>query len=193
MKIIGITGGIGNGKGSVSNILAQLGAKVIDADVISKDIIYKYSPAFVEIIEYFGNDILDEKGEVNRKKLGEVVFGNFEKLEELTKITHKYIIKDIVKRIELEKSCLSSQLIVLEASIPVEHGFKDLVDEVWVVVSNLEVRIKRVMHRNGYTRNQVLERINSQMSDDEYSAIADKLIKNSGTIMDLKNEINKLI
>lgn len=193
MKVIGITGGIGSGKSTVAHILAELGARVIDADIISKDIMYKDSKALQEITECFGNEILNEAEELDRKKLGDIVFGDAEKLEELTVITHKYIIEEIIERVEREKNKTGSNVVILEASIPVEHGFKDIVDEIWVVISDIEDRIKRVMNRNGYNYAQVLERINSQISDEEYIKIADKVIKNSGNIVELKNEINKLL
>lgn len=193
MKVIGITGGIGSGKSTVAHILAELGARVIDADIISKDIMYKDSKALQEIIEHFGNGILNEVGELDRKKLGSIVFGDVEKLEKLTVITHKYIIEEIIQRVEREKNKAGSKVIVLEASIPIEHGFQDIVDEIWVVISDIEDRIKRVMKRNGYNYAQVLERINSQIRDEDYIKIADKVIKNSGNITELKNEINKLL
>jgi dephospho-CoA kinase len=193
MKVIGITGGIGSGKSTVARILGELGARVIDADIISKDIMYKGSKALQEITECFGNEILNEAEELDRKKLGDLVFGDAEKLEKLTVITHKYIIEEIIERVEREKSKAGTEMIILEASIPVEHGFKDIADEIWVVISDIEDRIKRVMNRNGYNYAQVSERINSQMSDEEYIKIADKVIKNSGKIDELKNEINKLL
>jgi dephospho-CoA kinase len=193
MKVIGITGGIGSGKSTVAHILAELGARVIDADIISKDIMVKGSEALKEITECFGNEILTEAEELDRKKLGDIVFGDAEKLEKLTVITHKYIIEEIIERVEREKNKSGSNLIILEASIPIEHGFKDIVDEIWVVISDIEHRIKRVMNRNGYSYAQVLERIKSQISDEEYIKIGHKVIKNSGNLAELKNEINKLL
>lgn len=193
MKVIGVTGGIGSGKSTVTNILGEFGAKVINADNISRDIIYKGSKAYCEIVAYFGEIVLNEEGELDRKKLGEIVFSDSEKLEKLTDITHKYIIMEIIERIEHERACSNINFIVLEVAIPVEHGFKDLVDEVWVVISELEERIKRVMIRNGYTYDQVIKRINSQMSEDEYIKISDKVIKNSGSIHELKETLRNLV
>ena len=145
MKVIGVTGGIGSGKSTVAHILHGLGAKVIDADVISKDIVDKDTVVLQEIIQVFGKGILNDAYELDRKKLGDIVFKNALKLMELEQITHKYIVREIIKRIDFEKQKNSSNIIVLEASIPVDHGFKDVVDEIWVVEAKMEERIKRVM------------------------------------------------
>jgi dephospho-CoA kinase len=193
MKIIGVTGGIGSGKSTVAQILKEMGAKVIDADIISKEIIYKDKRVLPEIVEYFGKGVLTDTNELDRKKLGDIVFGNTKKLKDLELITHKYIISELIEQIDIEKQKDNTKIIVLEASIPVKHGFEDLVEEIWVVIAKPEDRIKRVMLRNAVSSEEVFKRINSQINENEYLKIADKVIENYGTKLDLKSKINCLI
>lgn len=192
MRIIGITGGIGSGKSTVSQILRDLGAKIIDADKIAKEIVFKGGVVLKELIEFFGSQILDESGGLDRKKLGEIVFNNPEKLEVLNKITHKYIVERIFKDLEKAKKEGKWDIVVVDAPLPVKHGFMDAVDEVWVVTADKETRIKRIMERNGLTYEEALSRISSQLKDSEYLEIADVVIPNDGSIEDLEKSVVKL-
>jgi len=192
LRIIGITGGIGSGKSTVSQILRDLGAKIIDADKIAKEIVFKGGVVLKELIEFFGSQILDESGGLDRKKLGEIVFNNPEKLEVLNKITHKYIVERIFKDLEKDKKEGKWDIVVVDAPLPVKHGFMDAVDEVWVVTADKETRIKRIMERNGLTYEEALSRISSQLKDSEYLEIADVVIPNDGSIEDLEKSVVKL-
>ncbi|GAE89083.1 dephospho-CoA kinase [Acetivibrio straminisolvens] len=183
MRTIGVTGGIGSGKSTVSKILGELGAQIIDADVIAKDITRKDRKAYREIVEYFGSQILLPDGEIDRKKLAAEVFNNKDKLEVLNSITHRHVAEIIIEKHEILKGLGKS--IVIDAPIPIKHGFLDIADEVWVVVADMENRIKRVMERSGLTYEQVLERINAQLSDEYYCSLADVIIKNDGTYEEL--------
>lgn len=190
--IIGVTGGIGSGKSTVSKILRDLGVKVIDADKISREVVNKGSKAYNEIVISFGPDVLDENDDINRKKLAEIVFNNEEGLKKLENITHKYIIEEIYKKISEIKSEGSSDIIVLDVPIPVKHGFLDLVDRVWVVTANKELRIERIMARSGDTYEEVLARIDSQLKDEEYLKIADDVLINDNGIEELEKNVAKL-
>jgi dephospho-CoA kinase len=193
LRIVGVTGGIGSGKSTVSSILAGLGAKVIDADVISKEIFDKGEKAYKELVDYFGTDILDENEEVDRKRLGGVVFGNSGKLKDLVNITHKYIIERIIEGVNEEKAKKKADLLVIDAAIPVEHGFIDVADEVWVVLADRDIRVKRIINRNGYSYSDASDRINSQSRDEEYIKIADRVLYNNGSLEELRKEIMKMI
>ncbi|ABN52119.1 MAG TPA: dephospho-CoA kinase [Hungateiclostridium thermocellum] len=184
MRTIGVTGGIGSGKSTVSKILADLGAQIIDADVIARDVILKGHEAYQEIVDYFGSQILLPDGEIDRKKLAGEVFNNKDKLEILNGITHKHVAQIIIERHEILKK--TGKTIVIDAPIPIKHGFLDIVDEVWVVVADRETRIKRVMKRSGFSYEQVLERINAQLSDEYYCSLADVIIENGGTCEELR-------
>lgn len=191
LRVIGVTGGIGSGKSTVSKILFELGAQVIDADVIARDIIRKGQRAYNDIIDYFGAGILDKNKEIDRKKLAAEVFNNKEKIEALNSITHKSVARVIIEKLEDFKK--KYETIVIDAPIPIEHGFLDIANEVWVVVSDREKRIERVMKRSGLTYDEVVERINAQLSDDHYSGLADLIIRNDGTYEELEKNIKRTL
>lgn len=188
MRIIGVTGGIGSGKSTVSKILASLGAQVIDADVLARQIVQKGQKALEEIVNYFGEVVLDSEGNLDRKKLSGIVFKDKKKLEALNSITHKYIAGKIIEEI---KKIKEDETVVVDAPIPIEHGFIDVVDEIWTVIADKEVRIKRVMERSGLTYNEVEDRINSQLSDEFYLSISDRVIVNNGSIEELRLQVEK--
>jgi dephospho-CoA kinase len=192
MKIIGVTGGIGSGKSTVSRTLRDLGAAVVDADVLARSVTTGGSEAVNELVKYFGNDIIKESGELDREKLASIVFADKVKLHALNSITHKHVIKRIRETIELLKNSAKWDFIVIDAPIPVEKGFLDIADEVWVVMADRETRIKRVMDRSGFTYEAVTDRINAQMSDEEYLRIADEVIYNNGTVEELEQTVVKL-
>lgn len=192
MKIIGITGGIGSGKSTVSRILRDLGAAVIDADALAKNVTSGGSEALKELAEYFGDEIIDETGELDRKKLASIAFSDPVKLHALNSITHKYITERIAGAVETLRNAGKRDFIVIDAPIPVEKGFLDLADEVWVVTADRETRIKRVMERSELTYEEVISRINSQMRDDEYLRIADEVLNNDGTVEELEQVVVKL-
>lgn len=186
MRIIGVTGGIGSGKSTVSKILASFGAQIIDADILARQIVEKGQKALEEIVSYFGETILDCEGNLDRKKLSGIVFKDKQKLEALNRITHKHVAERIIENI---KKLKENEVAVVDAPIPIEHGFIDVVDEIWVVIADKEVRIKRVMDRSGLTYNEVEDRINSQLSDEYYKSISDKIIVNNGSIEELRRQV----
>lgn len=191
MKIIGITGGIGSGKSTVANILQNFGAKVIDADRISREVTEKGQPALKETVDYFGEEVLNKDGDLDRKKLGEIVFKDDEKLKILNDITHKYIIERIRQHLDKFKA-ENVRVVVLDVPLPVKHGFLDIVDEVWVVVAKKETRVKRIIERNGFSYKEAISRINAQQSDEDYLKIADEVIQNDGTTEDLVKYVTML-
>ena len=192
MRIIGVTGAVGSGKSIVSKILNDLGAVIIDADIISRTVTAKGSEALNELVSYFGENILLQSGELNRKKLAGIAFNDKVKLHALNAITHKYIVRKIKSAIENIKASGKSEVIVVDAPIPLEHGFIDLVDEVWVVTADRDKRIDRIVDRNGYSLEEAEVRLNSQMKDEEYQKLADEILENNGAIEELEKAVVKL-
>lgn len=188
MRIIGVTGGIGSGKSTVSMILAALGAHIIDADKLAKEIVEKGQQALTEIVSAFGTVVLDEEGNLDRKKLSHIVFKDKQKLELLNGITHNHVAQRIIEKLDSIGECCT---VVIDAPIPIEHGFLDVVHEVWAVVADREVRIKRVMDRSGLTYNEVEDRINLQLSDELYRNISDIVIVNNGSMEELREQVEK--
>lgn len=189
MKTIGVTGKIGSGKSTVSKILADMGAAVIDADAIYRSITKKGHEVYDELVDSFGDEILDDNGEIDRKKLAAIAFQDEEELKKLNDITHKHIVRVIIDKLNEYKN--KEKVVVIDAAIPIEHGFLDVADQVWVVLADKETRINRVMKRSGLTYEQVLERMNSQPGDDYYCGIADVIIQNDGSFEDLKAEVEE--
>jgi dephospho-CoA kinase len=192
LKIIGVTGGIGSGKSTVSRILEDLGAVILDADKISQEVMLPEGEAFEEVINYFGKEYLDENNQLDRKKLAQLVFNNPNKLEILNKISHKHIVNRILQGIEQKTIEGYGGVIVIDAPIPLEHGFLDIVDEVWVVDADKDIRVNRVIKRSNMTYEEALKRVNSQLKQSDYLAIADEVIDNNGSIEDLEQNVVKL-
>ncbi len=188
MRIIGVTGGIGSGKSTVSRMLAAIGAHIIDADRLAKETVEKGQKALAEIVAAFGTSVLDAEGNLDRKKLSQIVFKDKQKLELLNGITHNHVAQKIVEKLD---SLDESETAIVDAPIPIEHGFLDVVHEVWAVIADRDVRIKRVMERSGLTYNEVEDRINFQLSDEFYRNISNIVIVNNGPIEELREQVEK--
>ncbi len=186
--ILGITGGIGSGKSTVSGILKEKGAVIIDADLISKEVVEPGQKALEELTEAFGTDILDAGGKLNRKKLAGIVFNDSEKLQRLNSILHKYVTERIKNNVE-EQLLKKTNIIVIDAPIPVKSGFIDLCQQVWTISADREVRIRRIMERNGMSYEEAVSRINSQLDEQEYIRLADTVINNNFDYSQLKREV----
>lgn len=192
MLTIGITGGIGSGKSTAVRILEEYGARTIFADEIAKAVMEPGMPAYERIVEHFSAEILDNAGRIDSKKLGDIVFHNEQELLILNEISHGSVadkIKDILDGFRREKV----KLAVVEAIVPIEHGFLDAVDTVWVVLATEQVRAKRIMKRNNFSREEALARIRAQMPDEKYKSIAEQIIYNDGNIDELKTKIRGLL
>ncbi len=192
MKVIGLTGGSGTGKSFVSEYLVQKGMYIIDADKIAHSILEKGQLAYYEVIEIFGNTILDENKNIIRKKIGDIVFNNKELLKKHTKCTHKHIVVEIKKLIK-ENINRDFKAIIIDAPLLVEAGLHKEVDEIWAVYADTSIKIERIMKRDNITFEQAQSRINSQMSWQELKKYANVIIPNNGSIEELKKEIDDIL
>jgi len=192
MKIIGLTGGIATGKSQVSSMLSELGAIIIDADIVAREVVQKGLPAWQQIKDEFGQEYLLSNGELNRKKLGKLVFTNPDALAKLNSITHPAIKGRIEDRINNLKAQDFKGVVVVDAALLLETGWETMVDQVWVVDAPMEKRIERLMIRDNFTRDQALSRINSQMSQQERIAKADKIIYNNSDIDSLREQVQRI-
>ena len=192
MILAGLTGGIASGKNSVARIMSDLGAKIIDADIISRELVEPNLPAWNDIVSEFGEEILDSKGNIDRTALGNIVFGDKERREALNKILHPKIIDEEYRRIdEIKKSCPDS-IIIVNAALLIESGNYEKVDKVIVVTSSTSLAIKRTMARDGLTKDEVALRMKSQSSDEEKLKHADYVIDNNGTFEELQDKVVSL-
>lgn len=193
MKVIGLTGGTGSGKSVVSKTLAAAGAVIVDADKIAHDIILKGEPAYHEIIAYYGTGILDIEGNIIRKKLGEIVFHDSEKLAFLNQCTHKYIVAEVNRQIAAAKAENAARAVILDAPLLLEAKLETVCDLVWVVYADPEVRAKRVMDRDSITYDLAKARIANQKSWEEYKQAADVVIDNSKDLPFLEAQLEEML
>ena len=149
MKTIGLTGGIGSGKSVVSQILAELGAFIIDADKVGHEIYLPGKEAWHKVVEAFGHDILAADQTIDRKKLGAIVFANGEARKRLNRIVHPLMYQDIDRRVKTKRQEGFTRPIVVEAAILIEANWVSLVDQVWVVIANKQAVIERVELQRG--------------------------------------------
>ena len=179
-KILGLTGGIASGKTTVSNYFKKLKVDVVDADEIAHKIMRAGQPVVGEIAAYFGEEVLLENGEINRERLGKIVFESDEKREKLNQIVQKKIRKKIK---EERDKLLDKKLIVLDIPLLYEQSYEELVDQVMVVSVKETIQKKRLMDRNSQlTEEDALNRIASQMPLEEKVRKADVIIDNNGSI-----------
>lgn len=177
--IIGLTGNTGSGKTLTSQYLSQKGALVLDCDKINHHILLNNENAKKEITDFFGTVILDENNNINRKILGSIVFSSDEKLKVLTEITHRYVVEEVKRKIQENEGKFN--LIVIDAPLLIEAGLHHICDKVWVVESDKEIKIKRIMQRDSLTYGEAFKRLSKQMDIEELEKYAHVLIKNDGS------------
>ncbi len=178
MKIIGITGGTGAGKSILAQALADCGATVVDADKISKQVSAANGAAFDEIVEKFGEEILTQQGEIDRKALGKVVFSNPQKLELLEQITHKHIFEEMQKQIN---QC-QTDVAVLDVPLLFNSDFPFECDVTVAVIADPEMRLRRIVARDNVSEDMARTRMKNQLSNDDYRRLADICFENNGNI-----------
>ena len=189
MFVIGLTGGIATGKTLVSETLRNLGATIINADLVGHEAYLPHTETWQAVVDAFGSDILDEDGQIVRPKLGAIVFSDPSKLEQLNSIVHPRIyamISDRIEGLKLE----GVDTVVVEAALLIEAGWTPLVDEIWVLTSPIEQVYSRLTGR-GMTRDQAQARVESQMPQDERVTHADLVIANNGGEAELKSVVRE--
>jgi dephospho-CoA kinase len=191
MIVIGLTGGIGTGKSEVARILQDLGAVIINADQVGHKAYIPHSEIWQEVVKAFGEDILQPSGEIDRKKLGGIVFSDPEHLARLNRIMHPRMAKMVAERIKLLAE-QGKSVVVVEAAILFEAGWDSLVDEVWSTDSPEELVIGRLQARNGLSEEEARRRIGAQMSASERRRRSNVVIDNSGDLADLGRAIQSL-
>ncbi|MDD3766810.1 MAG: dephospho-CoA kinase [Eubacteriales bacterium] len=174
--VIGVTGGSGSGKSFFCKEAKKLGFHIIDADGIGHKVLLRGNPAYDEVVGFFGKEILSENGEINRKRLGEIVFSSKDKLQKLNSITHFRISEKIDEIIQENKD----KNILIDAALLFESGMDAKCDKVIAILAPKDVRIKRIMERDGLIYEKALKRINSQSSDEFYRLRADFVLQNDG-------------
>lgn len=176
--VIGITGNIACGKSLVTRTLGEMGAETIDADHVVREVSAPGAPAYHRIIEEFGTALVLPGGAIDRRRLGEIVFSDPKALARLEAIVHPPVVDTIRQRLRESQS----PVIVVDAIKLLESRLAAECDEIWVVTCKPEQQVQRLMARNGYSREQALQRIAVQPPQAQKVAMADRVIDNSGTI-----------
>ncbi len=191
MKVIGLTGGIGSGKSTVSQFLAELGAVILDADRVGHEALKPDTEVWREVVAAFGRQVLTPGGNIDRAKLGEIVFGKPESLSRLNQIMHPRMFDMVKAQLEGYRQ-QGAEVVVLEAPLLIEAGWTSLVDEVWVTVASEATVLRRLKERIGLSQAESLARIRSQLSSEERTKHADVIINNDGDLDELRVKINEL-
>jgi dephospho-CoA kinase len=186
--LIGITGGIGSGKSAVTQDLRSRGEYVICADETAREVVLPGQSGNLALRAEYGDAYFDAGGMLNRKKLASHVFGYPERVERLNSLLHPVITG---RMFELAND--HEGRVFLDAALLIQSGMHDRVDFVWLVVADIETRVRRVMLRDSISRDEVLKRINSQMSDDDIRQYADEVIENDGSLEELHKRISAVI
>jgi dephospho-CoA kinase len=190
MLVIGLTGNFGTGKTTVSQILAELGATVIDADKLGHELQQPNTRTYDEIVAVFGKSILNHNGEIDRKKLGKLVFADTAALGRLNQITHPRIYEIVTGKIE-EYRQAGARVVVLEAALLIEAGWKPLLDQIWVTIAPEDTVAKRLKKARGLSKKQVLARLKTQMPLEEKAKQADVVINTDCAIDQLRARVTE--
>jgi len=190
--VIGVTGGIASGKSTISNMIKSLGFVVIDADMAAREVVMPGEIAYQKIVEAFGKEILLDNGEIDRTKLGSIVFHQEEKRLLLNGIVHPAVRKRMLadKDAAIEKG---EKTVFMDIPLLFESKLTYMVDHTILVYVDEDVQLKRLMERNQLTKEEALARIQSQMPLKEKKALADAVINNNGTIEDSREQLLQIL
>ena len=190
MRVLGLTGGIGSGKSSVTQMFKQLGAEVIDADQFARDVVEPGQPALAEIVSTFGRDILLSDGRLDREKLGRIIFADAAARSRLNAITHPRIRERMEAEVEQRRG--RPGLLLLDIPLLYENSRTSLVEKVIVVWVDLATQLRRLTGRNRLSIEQARQRIASQMPLDEKKARADLVIDNTGSLEYTRRQVERI-
>ncbi len=190
MLLVGLTGGIGSGKSTVADLLAERGAVVIDADDLARRAVAPGTAGFDRVVETFGRDILGPDGGIDRATLANIVFADPSRLRELEAIIHPEVARLLVESLEPYRD--TDDVIVYAVPLLAERGMAEGFDVVVVVVADVDRRIERLMRDRGMTAEEVRARVAAQLTDEERARVADVLLDNDGEPERLIPQVNRL-
>ncbi|MGM0548165.1 MAG: dephospho-CoA kinase [Bacillota bacterium] len=186
--IIGLTGGIATGKSTAALYLEKKGAKIIDADQISHQLSQRGKKGWQLIVDEFGEKVLTEKKELDREKLGQIIFSDSAKRKKLESLLHPLIIYKMKEK--AHQYLANDELVIFMAPLLFETGLDYFCDQIWLISSSQKEQIKRLKKRNGLNQKEALKRIKSQMSLEEKKQKADIIIENNSSIKSLKSKLD---
>ena len=191
MLVLGLTGNIGCGKSSVSTIFMENNIKVVDADIVARQI-FDDKNLLKEVFSTFGKSIRNQDGSLNRRALGNIVFNDDEKLILLNNLTHPKIKQKILSKVEEYKN-QGEKIVVIDAALLIEDDYIPYIQKLILITCRKEIQINRIIARDNCTKEEAISRINSQMSQEEKVKFADYIIDNSNSFEELQKKVLELI
>lgn len=188
--ILGLTGGIGTGKSTVANMLKEKGIPVVDTDLISREVI-EYPEIIEKIKLEISNEVFDFNNKLDRKKISEIVFENQEKLKKLNEIMHPEILKKMWDEVEELKK--NYKIIVVDVPLLFEINMEKEVDKILLIYASKEIQLKRIMERDGRTREEAVKIISSQMPLYKKREKSDYIIQNNDSLEKLEKNLDKIV
>jgi dephospho-CoA kinase len=192
MFVVGLTGGIASGKSVVSEILRKLGAQVIDADEISREVMVPHTKCWKEVVTSYGSEILREDLTIDREKLANSVFNNTEQLDKLNRIVHPEIMKRIDERLREIRLKYPQAIVIVDAALLVETGAYKSYDKLILVYVSEEMQLKRLINRDGMSQEEAKNRIILQLPLSEKVKVADYIIENEGSLVRTRENAEKV-
>jgi dephospho-CoA kinase len=190
--VVGLTGGIASGKSTVSNMLKEMNMTVIDADVESRLAVQNGEPAYKQIVESFGHDIVLPDGEIDRQKLGSIIFHDEQKRKLLNSIVHPEVRRRMNEKKDLAIK-KKEKIVILDIPLLFESNLINMVDQTLLVYVDQNIQFTRLMERNQLSKEEAEARIQSQMPLAEKMELADKIIQNNGSLTETKKQLNKIL
>lgn len=190
-KIIGITGGIASGKSTVVAEIRKHGYQVIDADRVVHELQAKGGKLYQALCNWLGTDILQENGELDRKKLGQLIFSSKDMLEKSSRLQNGIIREELARR--RDELAKTQKVFFMDIPLLIEHDYMEWFDDIWLVHLDEKTQLERLVMRNHFSKEEAKKRMASQMSTEAKKPYADKLLDNSGDLTELKAQINQLL
>lgn len=192
MLIVGLTGGIASGKSSAARIFIKLGARVVDSDVLARTVVEPGRPALTKIRERFGGGVINADGTLNREKLRDIVFHDSRALADLNAIVHPAVYAEMAREMAEYRKGPGDTILMLDIPLLFESGGEKIVDRVVAIWIDRETQIQRLVGRDGFSREDAINRIETQMDLDEKKRRADFVIDNTGTFEDLELRVREV-
>ena len=190
--VVGLTGGIATGKSTVAKMFLDAHIPLIDTDLIAKELLSVGSEGYNEVLDYFKDEILFTNKEINRKRLGRIIFGNPQKRRKLDEILHPRVSKIVLSEIDKHNE-LGSKIIVIDVPLLFESGFDKFTDKTVVVFTERDLQVERLIDRDKIDEEYARMKINAQMPLDDKIVKADYVIDNSKSILQTKNQFNEIL
>ena len=194
MKVIGLTGGVGCGKSTVTDFLKnKYNAHVIQCDVLGHEVLYPSGEAYEPVIQLLGKDILDQSGFIDRAKVAGIVFKDASLLKKMNEIIHPAVIREVERQIVVQRALGNCEYVVMETALMIEAGMAGCCDVVWYVYADEAIRKARLKASRGYSDERIESVMASQKSEQEFRSIADFVIDNSGSTAETEKQIIQVL